>query len=59
VQRRRPESNRRYLEGRRQRLTLVEKTGHGVRRRILAELLYVSPQGEYGVRSDQPARVIA
>jgi len=36
------------LEGRRQRLTLLERTGQGVRRRILADVLYVSLQGRYG-----------
>src|SRR5215207_1793697 len=40
------------LEGRRQRLTLVEKTGDGVRRRILADVLDVSLRGRYGVGSD-------
>ena len=33
------------LEGRRQRLTLLEKTVDGVRRRIVADVLYVSLQG--------------
>ncbi len=36
------------FEGRRQRLTLLDKTGHGVRRRILTDVLYVSLQGRYG-----------
>jgi protein-L-isoaspartate(D-aspartate) O-methyltransferase len=40
------------LEGRRQRLTLLEKTVDGVRRRILADVLYVSLQGRYGIDSD-------
>jgi protein-L-isoaspartate O-methyltransferase len=40
------------LDGRRQRLTLVEKTVDNVRRRILADVLYVSLRGAYGVGSD-------
>jgi protein-L-isoaspartate(D-aspartate) O-methyltransferase len=40
------------LEGRRQRLTLLEKTVDGVRRRIVADVLYVSLQGRYGIDSD-------
>jgi len=40
------------LEGRRQRLTLLEKTVAGVRRRIVADVLYVSLQGRYGIDSD-------
>jgi protein-L-isoaspartate(D-aspartate) O-methyltransferase len=40
------------LEGRRQRLTLLEKTVDGVGRRIIADVLYVSLQGRYGVDSD-------
>jgi protein-L-isoaspartate(D-aspartate) O-methyltransferase len=36
------------LEGTRQRLTLVEKTAHRLRRRILADVLYVSLRGRYG-----------
>jgi protein-L-isoaspartate(D-aspartate) O-methyltransferase len=36
-------------EGARQRLTLVEKTLDGVRRRILADVLYVSLRGRFGV----------
>jgi protein-L-isoaspartate(D-aspartate) O-methyltransferase len=36
------------LEGRRQRLTLLEKTGRGVRRSIVADVLYVSLRGRYG-----------
>jgi protein-L-isoaspartate(D-aspartate) O-methyltransferase len=39
------------LEGRRQRLTLLEQTVDGVRRRILADVLYVSLRGPYGVGS--------
>jgi protein-L-isoaspartate(D-aspartate) O-methyltransferase len=40
------------IEGRRQRLTLLEKTVNGVRRRSLTDVLYVSLQGRYGVGSD-------
>ena len=40
------------LEDRRQRLTLLDKTAGGVRRKSLADVLYVSLQGRYGVRSD-------
>jgi protein-L-isoaspartate O-methyltransferase len=40
------------LEGRRQRLTLLEKTVDGVGRRILADVLYVSLRGRYGIDSD-------
>jgi protein-L-isoaspartate(D-aspartate) O-methyltransferase len=40
------------LEGRRQRLTLLEKTVDGVRRRIVADVLYVSLRGRYGIGSD-------
>jgi protein-L-isoaspartate(D-aspartate) O-methyltransferase len=40
------------LEGTRQRLTLLEKTVDGVRRRFLADVLYVSLQGRYGLGSD-------
>jgi protein-L-isoaspartate(D-aspartate) O-methyltransferase len=43
------------IEGMRQRLTLLEKTGDGVRRTILADVLYVSLQGRYGVGSDPHA----
>jgi protein-L-isoaspartate(D-aspartate) O-methyltransferase len=39
-------------EGRRQRLTLLEKTVDGVRRRVITDVLYVSLGGRYGVRSD-------
>jgi hypothetical protein len=38
------------MEGTRQRLTLLEKTDDGVRRTSLADVLYVSLQGRYGVR---------
>jgi protein-L-isoaspartate(D-aspartate) O-methyltransferase len=41
------------IEGTRQRLTLLEKTLHGVHRKRLADVFYVSLQGRYGVRSDQ------
>ena len=37
------------IEGARQRLTLLEKTAHGVRRKILVDVLYVSLRGRYGV----------
>jgi protein-L-isoaspartate(D-aspartate) O-methyltransferase len=37
------------LDGTRQRLTLLEKTADGVRRTILADVLYVSLQGRSGV----------
>jgi protein-L-isoaspartate(D-aspartate) O-methyltransferase len=37
------------FEGSRQRLTLLEKTVEGVRRTSLADVLYVSLQGRYGV----------
>jgi protein-L-isoaspartate(D-aspartate) O-methyltransferase len=40
------------LEGRRQRLTLLEQTEHSVRRTILTDVLYVSLRGRYGVGSD-------
>jgi protein-L-isoaspartate(D-aspartate) O-methyltransferase len=40
------------MEGRRQRLTLLEKTVDGIRRKILADVLYVSLGGRYGVPSD-------
>jgi protein-L-isoaspartate(D-aspartate) O-methyltransferase len=40
------------LEGTRQRLTLLEKTVDGVHRRLLADVLYVSLRGRYGVRID-------
>ena len=40
------------IEGRRQRLTLLEKTVHGVRRKSLADVLYVFLQGRYGVGSN-------
>jgi hypothetical protein len=40
------------MEGTRQRLTVLEKTVSGVGRKRLADVLYVSLQGRYGVRSD-------
>jgi protein-L-isoaspartate(D-aspartate) O-methyltransferase len=39
------------MEGTRQRLTVLEKTADGVRRKSLADVLYVSLQGRYGARS--------
>jgi protein-L-isoaspartate(D-aspartate) O-methyltransferase len=43
------------IDGARQRLTLLEKTADGVRRTIVADVLYVSLQGRYGVESDPHA----
>jgi protein-L-isoaspartate(D-aspartate) O-methyltransferase len=40
------------LEGTRQRLTVLEKTVDGVQSRVLADVLYVSLRGRYGVGSD-------
>jgi protein-L-isoaspartate(D-aspartate) O-methyltransferase len=40
------------MKGTRQRLTLLEKTVDGVRRKSIAEVLYVALQGRCGVRSD-------
>jgi protein-L-isoaspartate(D-aspartate) O-methyltransferase len=40
------------IEARRQRLTLLEKTMHGVRRKSFTDVLYVSLQGRYGVSSN-------
>ena len=40
------------IQGRRQRLTLVEKSEDGIRRSIIADVLYVSLQGRYGVARD-------
>jgi len=40
------------IEGRRQRLTLLEKTLDGVRRESLTDVLYVSLRGRYGVGSE-------
>jgi hypothetical protein len=39
------------MEGTRQRLTVLKKTQDGVRRKRLANVLYVSLQGRYGLRS--------
>jgi protein-L-isoaspartate(D-aspartate) O-methyltransferase len=41
------------IDGRRQRLTLMEKTVDGIRRRVIADVLYVSLQGRYGVGHDR------
>jgi protein-L-isoaspartate(D-aspartate) O-methyltransferase len=41
------------MEGTRQRLTLLEKTVDGVRRKRLADVLYVSLQGRCGVSSEE------
>lgn len=43
------------IEGARQRLTLLEKTLDGPRRKILTDVLYVPLRGRYGVGSDQHA----
>jgi hypothetical protein len=43
------------IEGTRQRLTLLEKTVDGVRHRVVADVLYVSLRGRYGVGSDPHA----
>jgi protein-L-isoaspartate O-methyltransferase len=40
------------FEGPRQRLTLLEKTAQHARRTTLANVLYVSLRGRYGVSSD-------
>jgi protein-L-isoaspartate O-methyltransferase len=40
------------LDGGRQRLTVFEKTQDGVRRRIVADVLYVSLRGRYGIDGD-------
>jgi protein-L-isoaspartate(D-aspartate) O-methyltransferase len=39
------------LERTRQRLTLLERTAEGIRSAIIADVLYVSLQGPYGVGS--------
>lgn len=39
------------IEGTRQRLTLLNKTAGGVGRKVLTDVLYLSLQGRYGVRS--------
>jgi protein-L-isoaspartate(D-aspartate) O-methyltransferase len=41
------------IDGRRQRLTLMEKTVDGIRPRVIADVLYVSLQGRYGVGHDR------
>jgi protein-L-isoaspartate(D-aspartate) O-methyltransferase len=43
------------IEGTRQRLTLLEKTVDGIRRTILADVLYVSLRGRYGAGSNPHA----
>jgi protein-L-isoaspartate O-methyltransferase len=43
------------IEGRRQRLTLLEKTVDAVGRKSLADVLYVSLRGRYGVRGNPSA----
>ena len=40
------------LEGARQRLTLLEKPVDRIERRLLADVLYVSLRGRYGIDSD-------
>jgi hypothetical protein len=40
-----------FVAGEVERLTLLEQTFDGVRRRILADVLYVSLRGPYGVGS--------
>jgi protein-L-isoaspartate(D-aspartate) O-methyltransferase len=40
------------IEGTRQRLTLQEQAVDGARRRVLADVLYVSLEGRYSARSD-------
>ena len=40
------------IDGARQRLTVLEKTADGDRRKIIADVLYVSLRGRYGVASD-------
>jgi protein-L-isoaspartate(D-aspartate) O-methyltransferase len=40
------------IDGKSQRLTLLEKAADCVRRTTIANVLYVSLQGRYGVRSD-------
>jgi protein-L-isoaspartate(D-aspartate) O-methyltransferase len=41
------------VEGKRQRLTLLEKTTDAIRRTILTDVLYVSLRGRYGAGSDR------
>ena len=43
------------MDATRQRLTVLEKTADGDRRKILASVLYVSLRGRYGVASDPDA----
>jgi protein-L-isoaspartate(D-aspartate) O-methyltransferase len=43
------------IQGTRQRLTLLEKAANGVQRTILADVLYVSLRGRYGVGDDPHA----
>jgi protein-L-isoaspartate(D-aspartate) O-methyltransferase len=43
-------------EGARQRLTLLEKTVDGLRRKAITDVLYVSLQGRYGVGGAEPPR---
>jgi len=40
------------IDGTRQRLTLLEKTVDGIRRTVIADVLYVALQGRYGVGSN-------
>jgi protein-L-isoaspartate(D-aspartate) O-methyltransferase len=40
------------IQGTRQQLTLFDKTAHAVRRKVLADVLYVSLRGRYGARGD-------
>jgi protein-L-isoaspartate(D-aspartate) O-methyltransferase len=40
-------------QGKRQRLSLLEKTVDGLRREVVTDVLYVSLRGRYGVVSDQ------
>jgi len=42
------------MEGRRQRLTLLERAAEGIRRSTLVDVLYVSLRGRYGVGDEQP-----
>ena len=43
-------------EGARQRLTLLERTEDGLRRKPITDVLYVSLQGRYGVGAPEPPR---
>jgi len=40
------------IDRRRQRLTLLEKTIDGIRRTVIADVLYVSLRGRYAVGSN-------